>query len=775
MNPSEHDWLMTLKQEQRSRWEKEQARVEVFVQSHPRLRDDADALMELLYNEIVLRELRGETPCELEYVARFPQLANEIREQFEAHRLIAECESASRTNDDVPLSSPKATPTLPEGYVFRECLGQGGMGVVYRVHQIRLKRDVALKMVLVEMASQDLLDRFRKEAEALARLQHPNIVQVFDTGEIHAQPWFTMELVEGSTLHEKLKAGPLPAREAAALIETLARAMHVAHTRGIIHRDLKPENVLLMADGTPKIGDFGLSRLLEPRNDESPDAHAEFVGSPYYAAPEQVPTSKGPHEIGPGTDVYALGAILYHALTGRPPFLGSFSLEILLQVSTQSPIAPRRLRSDLSPDLEAICLKCLEKDPAKRYDSALELALDLARFSCGLSVVARPVGPLARAGKWVKRRPLIAGLAVAVLLSLTGGVLVATTFAIQESQARQAESTAREKAERRLGHSLQFVREVLLDRAYPHRIQHKDFRWEEMNDILEVLQEMRKDEPDSYETLFALAFAQLVRAEKDPQPGLSDEQEKSLKEAITHFRNLEIRDPTDPIVRLNRSVALRVLGERMVAAKRHDEAVDALRFARVLLLEFLLRPGHRLDDMGLEEMARMNLALAQVGTQSQKQTVGELLNNLEETARNLEGRLYGVRKVIEKDITPSTPRYMPAPESGVWSRYRQKSDDYREPPGPPDIEQVFRPSRAQFCAFYLRTRQAQIRLVEQHASLQNAQVLMNETLDRITRWEDTLEDASVKAVVETLKKEKSRIDEAVRKMTPTRKTIDKDT
>jgi serine/threonine-protein kinase len=300
---------------------------------------------------------------------------------------------------------------------------------------------VALKTISVAAAGEAELTRFRREAEAVARLQHPNIVQVHEVGEAAGGPFFSMEFVAGGTLVQRLAGTPQPARAAAALVETLARAIHAAHQQGIIHRDLKPANVLLTADGTPKISDFGLAKRLvtadTPPGEAGPTRTGEILGTPSYMAPEQA-TGRAA-VITPATDVYALGAILYECLTGRPPFLAETPLETVLQVQLQEPVPPRRLQPKVPKDLETICLKCLHKEPHRRYADADGLAEDLRRFQAGETIRARPVGPLGRLGRWCRRRPLVASLLAGVAL-LVAGHLATLSYQMVEARHRAAET-----------------------------------------------------------------------------------------------------------------------------------------------------------------------------------------------------------------------------------------------------------------------------------------------------------------------------------------------
>jgi eukaryotic-like serine/threonine-protein kinase len=300
------------------------------------------------------------------------------------------------------------------------------MGVVYQARQVGLKRVVALKMVLAGAhASNEDLARFRIEAEAAARLQHPNIVPIYEIGEYHGCPYFSLEFLEGGNLAGRLGGKPWRCRPAAELVETLARAIHAAHERGIIHRDLKPANVLLAADGTPKISDFGLAKKLDAEAGANPGPlthNFAVFGTPSYMAPEQAEGRT--QEVGPRTDVYALGAILYELLTGRPPFQAGTAVETVLRLLEDEPVPPRHLNAGVARDLEAICLKCLEKEPGRRYPSAQHLARDLHRFLSGEPVSARRPGVLGRLGRWMRRRPALAGTLLALAVFYANHLLL---------------------------------------------------------------------------------------------------------------------------------------------------------------------------------------------------------------------------------------------------------------------------------------------------------------------------------------------------------------
>lgn len=349
----------------------------------------------------------------------------------------------------VPVPSRPGFPSIP-GYEVTRLLGRGGMGVVYEARHLALGRTVAIKMILPHgPAEADELKRFRQEAEAVAQLQHPNIVQIFEIGEAEGRPWFALEYLGGGNLDRQLEGRPQSPQAAAQLVRTLAQAMQACHDRGIIHRDLKPANILLagshsrkpvaaadrtppllqisqfdLASANPKIGDFGLAR----NQDSELTKTGAILGTPSYMAPEQAAARVA--DIGPCSDQYALGAILYQLLTGRPPFLGPNPYETVALVLGTEPTPPRRLVPTVPLDLETICLKALQKEPGKRYPSCSALADDLSRFLAHEPILARPISTWERLWRWRKRNPLAAGLLATVAATLLLGIAVSTTFAL---------------------------------------------------------------------------------------------------------------------------------------------------------------------------------------------------------------------------------------------------------------------------------------------------------------------------------------------------------
>jgi eukaryotic-like serine/threonine-protein kinase len=343
--------------------------------------------------ELPLHELDA-AAAHMEACARCEALARELDTLCDAGVVFLR-----ETAQAQPVVLKPALPHGIEGHEILEEVGRGGMGVVYKARHVRLNRVVALKMLLGDrFADREAYVRFQAEAEAVARLHHPNIVDLYEVGEQLdgaglRRPYFTLEFVEGGNLSQRLAGRPQPPGQAAAWLEPLARAVHYAHTQDVVHRDLKPSNVLLTRNGELKVCDFGVAKLLQGSDLQT--RSGSIVGTAEYMAPEQACGAT----VGPATDVHALGAILYAILTGRPPYQAASVLETLQRLQNEDPIAPARLQRGIPRDLQTICLKCLHKDPARRYASADALADDVRRFRIGEPVWARPVGALERTAK----------------------------------------------------------------------------------------------------------------------------------------------------------------------------------------------------------------------------------------------------------------------------------------------------------------------------------------------------------------------------------------
>jgi tetratricopeptide (TPR) repeat protein len=339
-------------------------------------------------------------------------------------------------------------------YELLEEIARGGMGVVYRARQVSLNRIVAVKMLLFgRFASDEFVKRFQTEAEAAANLQHPNIVAIHEIGEHEDQHYFSMEHVTGQNLAQIVRDNPVPAKRAAGYVKVVAEAIHCAHQQGVLHRDLKPSNILIDQFDHPRITDFGLAKRLKADSDAT--RPGQVLGTPNYMPPEQADFKRG--SLGTYSDIYSLGAILYHLLTGRPPFAADTLEHTIFQLLNNEPVAPRLLVPDLPRDLETICLKCLRKEPDRRYQNAQELAEDLGHFLAGEPVRARPVSRIEAFYRWAKRKPAIAGLSAAVFLILLAGTVVSTWQAVR---ARRALGWAQSEIEGN-DHVVEFLRQML--------------------------------------------------------------------------------------------------------------------------------------------------------------------------------------------------------------------------------------------------------------------------------------------------------------------------
>jgi serine/threonine protein kinase len=387
----------------------------------------------------------------------FPE--GEAQRQRAARALSREIRRSGST-----VSDPAGPGTSPPGevgqYVLLGEIGRGGMGVVYQARHRELRRTVALKMILAgAFASEVQRQRFRREAELAARVQHPHIVQVYEVGLHDGRPFLAMEWVGGGSLADRLGSDPWPPHAAAELIETLARAIDVAHQSGVVHRDLKPSNILLqtgagagaagdgpLAGAIPKIADFGLALAIDA--DRSLTATGVTVGTPEYMAPEQAAGA----EAGPAVDIYALGAVLYRLLTGHPPFRGDTPMEVLQALASAEPIAPRRFRPALPRDLETITLKAMSREQQRRYATALALAEELRRFLADEPIQAQPPSALYHLRKFARRHTGLVGGVAATVVALVLGLVTTALFAVGEARqrgqaehnARQAEHNARE-------------------------------------------------------------------------------------------------------------------------------------------------------------------------------------------------------------------------------------------------------------------------------------------------------------------------------------------
>jgi serine/threonine protein kinase len=440
--------LLDLCRDQRERWQRgENPRVEKYFDDCPELQSDEKLLLDFICAEYSLRLERGESPRLSEYTQRFPALASQLEVLFEVLEAIGS-ESSARTFEQETTSHFQGAGALQAGsvdtvapalrdesarsavakksrvpsafgsYELIEEVARGGMGVVYKARQAKLDRIVAIKMILpTQFDSDSAVRRFQLEAEAAAKLDHPGVVPIYDVGEQDGQHYLSMAFVDGESLAARIaRSGRAQPQEAARIVRDVAQAVQHAHDRGIVHRDLKPANILIDATGRPRVTDFGLAR----KNDVVGTLTTEgsIIGTPAYMAPEQ---ASGQTEIvGTACDIYSLGAVLYHLLTGSPPFAGSNVLEIIRRVCEDEPKPPREVEASIPKPLESICLKCLAKDPRNRYASAGELAEDLQRFLQGESVTTPSARRVAGSSKWIRHSATIGAVAAIVLLLSLG-------------------------------------------------------------------------------------------------------------------------------------------------------------------------------------------------------------------------------------------------------------------------------------------------------------------------------------------------------------------
>jgi len=400
-------------------------------------------------------ELRaaGQEPSPAELCESCPELLPELEQRLRALAgmagMLDQTVVASTANThNVAYPPGQATdlpavawPAIPQ-YEILEELGRGGMGVVFKARHMALKRIVALKTILACGAiREEQRKRFLREARVMALLQHPHIVQIHEIGQLGEHPFLVMEYVPGEDLGARIQGKPWAAREAAALVAKLARAVHAAHQLGIVHRDLKPNNILLTADGTPKICDFGLAKHFADHTDRT--RTGQIMGTPAYMAPEQFGGDS--HSLGPAVDVHALGVVLYETLTGHPPYLADNPIDTLKLVTSQEPIPPRRAQPTIPRDLETVCLKCLAKEPHRRYATAAALADDLDRFLAHERVHARPVGIVGLGQRWCRAHPGRASLIFAAIVATV--LLMSLTLVYNRRLALQLDHTNAEHRE----------------------------------------------------------------------------------------------------------------------------------------------------------------------------------------------------------------------------------------------------------------------------------------------------------------------------------------
>src|SRR5436190_12007724 len=435
--------------------------------------DDRSRQIDAAIAEYLEAQDQGAPPEMEAFIARHAAIAGELRDflaDYSAFKrgVPAAGSKSEQTSDfsNIAARSPfaiagDAPKTLRYfgDYELLQEIARGGMGIVFKARQTSLNRVVAVKMILAgQLASPAEVDRFYAEAQAAATLEHPNIVPIFEVGQHEQHQYFSMGYVAGESLAQRLASGPLPPHEAASIIAEVAAAVHFAHGKGVIHRDLKPANILIDADGRPRITDFGLAK--RQADTSGLTVTGQMLGTPSFMPPEQISNTNG--KIGPAADVYSLGATLYALLTGRPPIQSASAIDTLKQVLEKEPVALREFDGNVPRALETITLKCLEKQPSRRYESAEALADELNRFLTGRPILARPVSRIEHGYRWCRRNPVVASLAAAAAALLLSVAIISTSAYQREAGLRKnvetqskatataldAETIARQQAQR---------------------------------------------------------------------------------------------------------------------------------------------------------------------------------------------------------------------------------------------------------------------------------------------------------------------------------------
>ena len=660
LSASLSDRIEFLAQELRGHWRQgDRSCIEDLGEMFQELATNPEHLLDLIYHEVLIREEFGDSPQLDDYVARFPELVERLERLFAVHGALEDDD----WNDDfegalrdaqLPRANDRhsATPTLldddpsptapkwprryrdlssieaPPGYHLLDEIGRGGMAVVFRARQEVLDRIVALKMLVGgTMASPESLGRLKQEARAVAQLQHPGIVQIHEVGEHRGLPYLSLEYVSGGTLHNWLHGRPLPPIDAALIVEQLARTTAFAHERGIVHRDLKPANVLLaelppdpQASATvnvgkhsdqqdpsnpnirTKISDFGLARMNDGLSQLT--ATGQIIGTPSYMAPEQA--SGSADAASPALDIYSLGAILYELLTGRPPFRGATLFETLEQVRSNDPVSPRHLQPRTPRDLETICLKCLEKNPARRYSSALALANELRCFLNGESITARPAGIVERWGKWIRKNPAVTALTllVVVLFFYSEAAILNEArranhnekAAINDSrradQERALANQERKRAEEsaRLADEARQQAETAREQAEAARQQAVQSQSQAESDRTSALESQRSAEVAFDRTLKALSSLGTLGVSIRWQPGQEQIGGQILDRTLGLYEEL-LRDQRDnPVVKSRRIMTLINAGEIHRTLNNFKRALELLTEAAEIIDQDLKSP-----------------------------------------------------------------------------------------------------------------------------------------------------------------------------------------
>jgi serine/threonine protein kinase len=603
--------------------------VEDYLARYSILRDDSEAILDLVYQEYLLRRRLGEHPEPDEFVSRFPHLAEPLLLQFGADAVIPQS-AGSREGDEHSKQDVFVALKNLRGYEIIGELGRGGMGVVYEARDKALGRLVALKIIAGgSVAHVTQRRRFEVEARAAARLQHHNILQIHEIGEHEGCLFLVLEFAEGGSLAQQLVDKPQPPLAAAGLVETLARAVQVAHDHKIIHRDLKPSNVLLTADDIPKISDFGLAKLVDENSSRTQTG--DLLGTPSFMAPEQAEGRT--REVGRAADIYSLGAILYQALTGRPPFLGGSTIETLNQVVSTEVVPPRSLRPDVPRDLETICLKCLEKSPNGRYATALDLADDLRRFQRDEVILAKRAGVIDRSRKWVKRHPWPTASATIATISVLGFIGLFYRHNVQLRAEVKRTSDKADEAKRNGEQALTNYQEArsaiqkMLGRL-------QDSRVAGIPRLLDLQKEMREDAMAFYETILSHVDETtdvVVRADNVRTLGElaifqetmrhSSDAVTSLRRALGLMESLRSQQPNNQGFQRLQADLFMKLGPPLCTLNKHDEAFIACEAAIALFTPIANAAPDSPADQEMLAICHNNCGIALAGLKRNREAL----------------------------------------------------------------------------------------------------------------------------------------------------------
>ena len=611
-----------LRDDQRQRWGTRQGvDVRTYLRWFPVLTQGSEPVFELLYHEWLVREYNGETPDLDDFLKGFPEFAERLRLQLAVHRVLncdgLEWEDENADDDEADASTSveipgsrqtdeniDRLPSLP-GYEILDELGRGGMGVVYRAMQLKPRRPVALKMILAgRFASEQMRLRFQNEAESVAALSHPNIVPILELGRHKWIHYFSMALIEGGTLAERLESFRADSRAAAKMLVEVCSAVSHAHQRGVLHRDLKPSNILLDENGRPYVTDFGLAK-----REQAPGELTQtglVIGSPGYMSPEQA--AGDAKKFTTATDVYGLGAIFYALLTGRPPFEGGSAGETLYHLRNRAPVSPSQLNPKVPAPLEVICLKCLEKDPARRYSSADLLAADLKCWLEGKPIKARPVPAWVHAWLWAKRSPALALMTLTLSCTLLAGFMISGALWYRaESSLRDAR--AAEAKERRVRLEAQTRFSVAINAIRDYYAGVRDSVWlTEPGDnggrlrlltlartYYQKLQaSLAGDTTPLARAQLAAAYVELATVTLETrEPNSESAAASTFDEAIAIRRQLANASPNEPSLRLDLATTLSARGRAERSRGLDSEAERSFEAASAILEKLSNEPSVR--------------------------------------------------------------------------------------------------------------------------------------------------------------------------------------